>query len=167
MFGIGGPIATLASSPAPTASTQTRSSCLALIQGSIASWAWPWSGHFWAGLTAHCGLLRADPAHSAGHCFRGGRRMCVTHLGGAGERRAHDRGVCGASCRQACLASVHTAVSSTHLFVSPVLNPVTYSVRTKPVRQGIATLFSAKEKYPGSLQGGMGAGRGSESAPRP
>lgn len=84
MFGIGGPIATLASSPASTASTQTRSSCLALILGSIASWAWPWSGHFWAGLAAHCGLLRADPAHSAGHCFRGGRRKalsaCVSHI---------------------------------------------------------------------------------------
>ncbi|XP_014635193.1 PREDICTED: olfactory receptor 51I2-like [Ceratotherium simum simum] len=39
---------------------------------------------------------------------------------------------------------VHTLMSSIYLFVPPLLNPIIYSVKTKPIRQGIATLFSCK-----------------------
>ncbi|EFB18420.1 hypothetical protein PANDA_015758, partial [Ailuropoda melanoleuca] len=39
---------------------------------------------------------------------------------------------------------VHTLMSSIYLFVPPVLNPVIYSVKTKPIRQGIFTLLSCK-----------------------
>ncbi|XP_049474924.1 olfactory receptor 51I2-like [Panthera uncia] len=41
---------------------------------------------------------------------------------------------------------VHTLMSSLYLFVPPVLNPIIYSVKTKPIRQGIFTLFSCKRK---------------------
>ncbi|XP_006761235.1 PREDICTED: olfactory receptor 51I2 [Myotis davidii] len=41
---------------------------------------------------------------------------------------------------------VHTLMSSIYLFVPPVLNPIIYSVKTKPIRQGIATLFSCKRE---------------------
>ncbi|KAM9220637.1 olfactory receptor 51I2-like [Dugong dugon] len=41
---------------------------------------------------------------------------------------------------------VHTLMSSIYLFVPPVLNPIIYSVKTRPVRQGIATLFSCKKE---------------------
>nr|XP_025844240.1 olfactory receptor 51I2-like [Vulpes vulpes] len=41
---------------------------------------------------------------------------------------------------------VHTLMSSIYLFVPPVLNPIIYSVKTKPIRQGIFTLFSCKRK---------------------
>ncbi|XP_007533558.1 olfactory receptor 51I2-like [Erinaceus europaeus] len=40
---------------------------------------------------------------------------------------------------------VHTLMSSIYLFVPPVLNPIIYSVKTKPIRQGIVTLFCKKE----------------------
>lgn len=41
---------------------------------------------------------------------------------------------------------VHTLMSSIYLFVPPVLNPVVYSVKTKPIQQGIASLFSCKRE---------------------
>ncbi|XP_036178348.1 olfactory receptor 51I2-like [Myotis myotis] len=41
---------------------------------------------------------------------------------------------------------VHTLMSSIYLFVPPVLNPIIYSVKTKSIRQGIATLFSCKRE---------------------
>ncbi|MBZ3878988.1 Olfactory receptor 51I2 [Sciurus carolinensis] len=41
---------------------------------------------------------------------------------------------------------VHTLMSSIYLFVPPVLNPIIYSIKTQPIRQGIATLFSCKRK---------------------
>nr|CAI9692031.1 unnamed protein product [Rangifer tarandus platyrhynchus] len=40
----------------------------------------------------------------------------------------------------------HTLMSSIYLFVPPVLNPIIYSVKTKPVQQGIITLFSCKRE---------------------
>uniref|UniRef100_A0A8C3VLN1 Olfactory receptor n=1 Tax=Catagonus wagneri TaxID=51154 RepID=A0A8C3VLN1_9CETA len=42
---------------------------------------------------------------------------------------------------------VHTLMASTYLFVPPVLNPIIYSVKTKPIRQGIAALFSCKREF--------------------
>ncbi|XP_055972359.1 olfactory receptor 51I2-like [Sorex fumeus] len=39
----------------------------------------------------------------------------------------------------------HTLMSSVYLFVPPVLNPIIYSVKTKPIRQGIFALFQKKE----------------------
>ncbi|XP_006732818.1 olfactory receptor 51L1-like [Leptonychotes weddellii] len=42
---------------------------------------------------------------------------------------------------------LHTLMSSIYLFVPPVLNPIIYSVKTKPIRQGIFTLFSCKRKW--------------------
>ncbi|KAM5247575.1 olfactory receptor 51I2-like [Ctenodactylus gundi] len=41
---------------------------------------------------------------------------------------------------------VHTIMSSLYLFVPPVLNPIIYSVKTRPIRQAIATLFSCKKE---------------------
>nr|XP_008522280.1 PREDICTED: olfactory receptor 51L1-like [Equus przewalskii] len=41
---------------------------------------------------------------------------------------------------------VHTLMSSIYLFVPPVLNPIIYSIKTKPIQQGIATLFSCKRQ---------------------
>ncbi|XP_003923870.2 olfactory receptor 51I2-like [Saimiri boliviensis] len=41
---------------------------------------------------------------------------------------------------------VHTLMSSIYLFVPPVLNPIIYSVKTWPIRQGILTLFSCKRE---------------------
>ncbi|XP_036284019.1 olfactory receptor 51I2-like [Pipistrellus kuhlii] len=41
---------------------------------------------------------------------------------------------------------VHTLMSSIYLFVPPVLNPIIYSVKTKSIRQGIASLFSCKRE---------------------
>ncbi|XP_054436627.1 olfactory receptor 51I2-like [Pteronotus mesoamericanus] len=41
---------------------------------------------------------------------------------------------------------VHTLMSNIYLFVPPVLNPIIYSIKTKPIRQGIATLFSCKRE---------------------
>ncbi|XP_008052787.1 olfactory receptor 51I2-like [Carlito syrichta] len=41
---------------------------------------------------------------------------------------------------------VHTVMSSIYLFVPPVLNPIIYSVKTRPVRQGIVTLFSCRRE---------------------
>lgn len=40
---------------------------------------------------------------------------------------------------------VHTLMSSIYLFVPPVLNPIIYSVKTRPIQQGIANLFSCKK----------------------
>ncbi|XP_004642165.1 olfactory receptor 51L1-like [Octodon degus] len=40
----------------------------------------------------------------------------------------------------------HTIMSSIYLFVPPVLNPIIYSVKTKPIRQGIVALFSCKKQ---------------------
>ena len=40
----------------------------------------------------------------------------------------------------------HTLMSSIYLFVPPVLNPIIYSVKTKPIQQGIVTLFSCKRE---------------------
>ncbi|XP_037377639.1 olfactory receptor 51G1-like [Talpa occidentalis] len=40
----------------------------------------------------------------------------------------------------------HTLMSSIYLIVPPVLNPIIYSVKTKPIQQGIATLFSCKKE---------------------
>lgn len=40
----------------------------------------------------------------------------------------------------------HTLMSNIYLFVPPVLNPIIYSVKTKPIRQGIAGLFSCKRE---------------------
>ncbi|VCW67535.1 unnamed protein product [Gulo gulo] len=42
---------------------------------------------------------------------------------------------------------VHTLMSSIYLFVPPVINPIIYSVKTKPIRQGIFNLFSFKRKW--------------------
>ncbi|KAF3830065.1 hypothetical protein GH733_001490 [Mirounga leonina] len=47
----------------------------------------------------------------------------------------------------ACSPLLHTLMSSIYLFVPPVLNPIIYSVKTKPIRQGIFTLFSCKRKW--------------------
>ncbi|KAF7462831.1 olfactory receptor 51I2-like [Marmota monax] len=41
---------------------------------------------------------------------------------------------------------VHTLMSSIYLFVPPVLNPIIYSIKTQPIQQGIAILFSCKRK---------------------
>ncbi|KAJ1075118.1 hypothetical protein K5549_006480 [Capra hircus] len=38
----------------------------------------------------------------------------------------------------------HTLMSSIYLFVPPVLNPIIYSVKTKPIQWGIVTLFFCK-----------------------
>uniref|UniRef100_A0A452FV34 Olfactory receptor n=1 Tax=Capra hircus TaxID=9925 RepID=A0A452FV34_CAPHI len=38
----------------------------------------------------------------------------------------------------------HTLLSSIYLFVPPVLNPIIYSVKTKPIQWGIVTLFFCK-----------------------
>ena len=40
----------------------------------------------------------------------------------------------------------HTLMSSIYLFVPPMLNPIIYSVKTKPIQQGIVTLFSCKRE---------------------
>ena len=49
----------------------------------------------------------------------------------------------------------HTLMSSIYLFVPPVLIPVIYSVKTKPIQQGIVTLFSCKREWLShSKQGG-------------
>ncbi|XP_051846752.1 olfactory receptor 51I2-like [Antechinus flavipes] len=42
----------------------------------------------------------------------------------------------------------HTLMSSAYLFVPPVLNPIIYSVKTKPIRKGILSLFSCKKDLP-------------------
>ncbi|XP_048216867.1 olfactory receptor 51I2-like [Perognathus longimembris pacificus] len=39
----------------------------------------------------------------------------------------------------------HTLMSSIYLFVPPVLNPIIYSIKTRPIRQGIVSLFCKKE----------------------
>ncbi|XP_053416573.1 olfactory receptor 51I2-like [Nycticebus coucang] len=39
---------------------------------------------------------------------------------------------------------VHTLMSSIYLFVPPVLNPIIYSVKTQPIRQGIVNMFYKK-----------------------
>uniref|UniRef100_G1TSE8 Olfactory receptor n=1 Tax=Oryctolagus cuniculus TaxID=9986 RepID=G1TSE8_RABIT len=41
---------------------------------------------------------------------------------------------------------IHTLMSSIYLFVPPVLNPIIYSVKTQPIREGIVTLFSSKRE---------------------
>ncbi|XP_005906065.2 olfactory receptor 51I2 [Bos mutus] len=40
----------------------------------------------------------------------------------------------------------HTLMSSIYLFVPPVLNPIIYSVKTKPIQQGIVTVLSCKRE---------------------
>ncbi|XP_007954319.1 olfactory receptor 51I2-like [Orycteropus afer afer] len=42
---------------------------------------------------------------------------------------------------------LHTLMSSIYLFVPPVLNPIVYSVKTHPIRQGIVTLFSCRREF--------------------
>ncbi|XP_027798617.2 olfactory receptor 51G1-like [Marmota flaviventris] len=41
---------------------------------------------------------------------------------------------------------VHTLMSSIYLFVPPVLNPIIYSIKSQPIQQGIAIVFSCKGK---------------------